>query len=128
MRVLICDDDRTILEYFGSMFELEGWETQVAASGEECLAAFEAGADPDVVILDQQMPGVQGLQVAEELRGRSFTRPIVLCSAHIGPELRIDIARLDLLPINKVDVHAVLRIAKAALQMDQPDKAVTVQP
>jgi CheY-like chemotaxis protein len=128
MRVLICDDDQTVRGYFGTMFELEGWETQVVASGEECLAAFDAGADPDVVILDQQMPGAQGLQVAEELRGRSYTRPIVLCSANIVPALRIDIARLDLLPINKVDVHAVLHIAKAALMMDQPDKAVPVQP
>ena len=128
MRVLICDDDRTIVEYFTTMFELEGWQVQSAASGEECLAAFELGADPDVLILDQQMPGMQGLQVAEELRGRSFTRPIVLCSAHIVPELRIDIARLDLLPINKVDVQAVLRIAKAALLEDQPGKVVPAKP
>lgn len=128
MRVLICDDDATVREYFETLFDLEGWETKVVASGEECLAAFENGVEPDVVVLDQMMPGVLGLQVAEELRGRSFTRPIILCSAHIGAQHRIDIARLDLLPVNKVDVQAVLRIAKAALFMDQPDKAVDVTP
>ena len=42
------------------------------------------------------MPGLLGLQVAEQLRGDGCTRPIILCSAHLGVEHRIDIARLDL--------------------------------
>lgn len=128
MRVLICDDDASIRQYFETLFGLEGWETDLVASGEECLEHFRDGAEPDVIVLDQMMPGLLGLQVAEELRGNGFTRPIVLCSAHIGVEHRIDIARLDLLPINKVDAQAVLRIAKAALLEDQPDKAVAVRP
>lgn len=127
MRVLICDDDQAILEYFATMFGFEGWETDAVSSGEECLEAFRRGLEPDVLVLDQMMPGLLGLQVAEELRGRSWTRPIILCSAHIAAEHRIDIARLDLLPINKVDVPALLRTARAALLADQPGNAVPLR-
>ena len=128
MRVLICDDDASIRQYFETLFGIEGWETDIVASGEECLDHFRGGAEPDVVVLDQMMPGLLGLQVAEQLRGDGFTRPIILCSGHIGVEHRVDIARLDLLPVNKIDVQAVLRIAKAALMEDQPEKAVAVRP
>ena len=119
MRVLVCDDDATVGTFIATMFGFEGWDTAVVTSGELCLATLAEGPEPDVLVLDQVMPGLQGTEVAEQLRAQGFRRPIILCSAHLGVEQRDDIARLDLLPINKIDIQAVLRLAQNAVQEDQ---------
>ena len=74
---------------------------------------------PDVIVLDQAMPGLQGTQVADQLREHGFTRPIVLGSSNLAAAPTKDIARLGLLTVNKVDVPAVVRIAHAAVVEDQ---------
>jgi CheY-like chemotaxis protein len=66
-------------------------------------------------VLDQVMPGMTGVEIADRLRGQGFDRPIVLCSAYLGPELDADIDRLDLIPVNKIDVQALVRTAGAAV-------------
>lgn len=118
MRVLVCDDDLNVGGFLRDLFEVEGWEAAFVSSGEECLAALvddEFGAY-DVLVLDQKMPGLLGTEVAGRLRSRGFDRPIVLCSAHVGPEHRSDIARLGLVQVNKIDVQAVVRVARAAVR------------
>jgi CheY-like chemotaxis protein len=117
MRVLVCDDDTEVGEFLRTLFEIEGWESELVGSGEDCLALLASGAElPDVLVLDQRMPGLLGTEVADRLRAPGFVRPIVLCSAHVGPEHRADIAGLDLVQVNKVDGQAVVRIARAAVR------------
>lgn len=115
MRVLVCDDDPVVGEFLLTMFQHEDWDGCVVADGEACLAHVADGPVPDVLVLDQVMPGLTGTQVAEQLRDRGFDRPILLCSAHIGRELDADIDRLGLHPINKIDVEALVRTAVAAV-------------
>ena len=100
MRVLLCDDDASIREFLGAMFEVEGWDVECVESGEQCLEALEAPQQPDVLVIDQSMPGLQGTQVADQLRDTGFRRPIVLCSGNLGSVRKAEIKRLDLLTVN----------------------------
>jgi DNA-binding response OmpR family regulator len=116
MNVLVCDDDPEIGGFLRTTFELEGWTARLTASGEECLAAIDLAAPPDALVLDQVMPGLTGLETAAQLRDSGFARPIILCSGHLGPELNSEIERLELIPINKLDMDAVVRVVRAAVR------------
>ena len=115
MQVLVCDDDATVRVFLTAVFEAEGWDVEVAESGEQCLEVLDDGPQPDVLVLDQVMPGLQGTQVADRLRKRGFTRPIVLCSANLKTTPKRTISRLKLLTVNKIDATAVVRVAHAAV-------------
>jgi DNA-binding NtrC family response regulator len=65
--ILIVDDDADVLRAVGNYFEKLGYEVFREASGEGAVDVF-ARERPDVVILDLRLPGMDGLQVLEELR------------------------------------------------------------
>lgn len=58
-----------------------------AAGGADALELLEE-LDPDVIVLDQMMPGMTGLEVAEKVRERRPEQLIVLCTAFLTPEVR----------------------------------------
>lgn len=55
-----------------------------AASGSEVL---DASWRADVVIVDQMMPGMSGLELTAELRARGLTAPVILCSAYLSAQV-----------------------------------------
>jgi DNA-binding response OmpR family regulator len=116
MRVLVCDDDPDVGGFLRATFELENWTATLVTSGEDCLDAIDLADPPDALILDQMMPGLTGVETASRLRADGFDRPIILCSGHLGPELNSEIERLDLIPVNKVDMDAVVRVVRAAVR------------
>jgi CheY-like chemotaxis protein len=58
-----------------------------AESGKEALAQFDA-CDPAVVVLDQMMPGLTGLETAALIKARRPEQPMILCSAYLDDLLR----------------------------------------
>jgi diguanylate cyclase (GGDEF)-like protein/PAS domain S-box-containing protein len=80
--ILIIDDEpqnRTLLE---ALLQPEGYATVTASSGEEALAAVSYQL-PDLILLDLMMPGMDGLQVAQALKGDATTSniPIIMVTA-----------------------------------------------
>jgi CheY-like chemotaxis protein len=114
MRVLVCDDDLDVGPVIVKLFEIEGWDGELVTSGEQCLETLAAEPPPDVLVLDHKMPGMLGIDVADKLRGRGFDRPILLCSAYLGPELAADLERLDLHAVSKIDLPALVRMSHVA--------------
>ena len=67
MKVLIIDDEAHIREMMRLTLEVTGHEVGEAADGEEGLAQFGDGSGYDVVLLDQKMPGIDGLETLRRL-------------------------------------------------------------
>jgi DNA-binding response OmpR family regulator len=116
VRVFVCDDDPDIRGYLRSLFELENWTVLDASSGDALLTAIDLAEPPDAIVLDQMMPGLTGTATAQRLRDAGLTRPIILCSAYLGPELNDQIEQLRLTPVNKLDVEALVRVVRAAVR------------
>jgi len=81
-KVLIIDDEKLIRWSLEKNLKSLGWEVETAASGEEALGKFD-GFAPDAVILDNKLPGLQGLQVLAEIKQRD-PRVVVLFMTAFG--------------------------------------------
>jgi CheY-like chemotaxis protein len=81
--VLVADDSRTILAMVSSRLERAGYEVVGVSNGDDALAVAEQRL-PALVILDVEMPAMDGLEVTRRLRANDATReiPIVLLTAH----------------------------------------------
>jgi two-component system response regulator HydG len=67
--ILLIDDDVAVLRVLGVFFEQLGWDVFRELTGEAGMATFER-ALPDVVVVDLHLPGMDGIEVLEHLRGR----------------------------------------------------------
>ena len=79
-RILVIEDEPQMLLGLRDNLELEGYEVQTAADGEQGLAKA-AAFNPDLVILDLMLPRKNGFDVCRELRERSTTTSIVMLTA-----------------------------------------------
>jgi DNA-binding response OmpR family regulator len=78
--VLVVEDDRSLREGLAMNFRLRGYRVLAAAGGDEGLRmAFDER--PDLVVLDLMLPGVDGLGILQELRGREVDVPVLILSA-----------------------------------------------
>ena len=78
-RVLVVDDDPSLAEMLGIVLRGEGWDVGHCPDGSGALEAFRA-FKPDVVLLDVMLPGLDGVQVCQQLRAESGV-PIVMLTA-----------------------------------------------
>ena len=92
MKILVVDDERAVRESLRRALELEGYEIELAEDGREALDRLggENGDDPDAVILDVLMPGVDGLEVCRTLRSQGSRLPILMLTARTQVEDRVE--------------------------------------
>ena len=76
-RVLLVDDDESILEVISTAFAQQGYTVLEAHDGSEALVRPERDA-PDLVVLDLIMPRRSGFAVLNRLRQRHATRPVII--------------------------------------------------
>jgi CheY-like chemotaxis protein len=81
--ILVVDDDSAVRELMVEAFQEEGYHVLQAADGAQALHLVSQ-ALPSVVVLDIQMPGIDGLEVARRLKADPATAalPLVAVSAH----------------------------------------------
>jgi two-component system, NtrC family, response regulator len=94
MKVLIVDDEAHIREMIRLTLETAGYEVEEAASGEAALGRFGEGEEFDAVLLDQKMPGIDGLQTLKRIRERSADACIVIITAFASVNLAVDAMKL----------------------------------
>jgi two-component system response regulator MprA len=90
MKILVVDDERAVRESLRRALELEGYEIELAADGSEALYRLEGDAEPDAMILDVLMPGVDGLEVCRRLRGTGSKLPVLMLTARAEVENRVE--------------------------------------
>ena len=122
-KILIVDDDENIAELISLYLMKECYDTKMVHDGEEALATFDT-YQPNLVLLDLMLPGMDGYQVCREIRTKSNT-PIIMLSAKgevfdkvLGLELGAD----DYI-IKPFDSKEMVARVKAVLRRYQPVKA-----
>src|SRR5205814_7605917 len=89
MKILVVDDERAVRESLRRALELEGYEVDLAGDGEEALYRLGSNGEPDAVILDVLMPGVDGLEVCRRLRRDGRRVPVLMLTARDEVENRV---------------------------------------
>ena len=78
-KILIVDDDQNICELLRIYIEKEGFTTAIANDGKQALELFDT-ENPDLIMLDIMLPGLDGWQVCREIRKKSQA-PIIMLTA-----------------------------------------------
>jgi two-component system response regulator MprA len=90
VKILVVDDERAVRESLRRALELEGYEIELAEDGAEALRRLESEPEPDAMVLDILMPGVDGLEVARTLRRNGNKLPILMLTARTQVEDRVE--------------------------------------
>ena len=127
-KILIVDDDENIAELISLYLTKECFDTRMVYDGEAALKAFDS-YQPNLILLDLMLPGIDGYQVCREIRSRSNV-PIIMLSAKgevfdkvLGLELGAD----DYI-IKPFDSKELVARVKAVLRRYQPAKPESPDP
>jgi DNA-binding response OmpR family regulator len=121
MRILVVDDEPTLVSFLVPFLQWNSFVAEAAATGEAALAAVEAHR-PDLVLLDVALPGMDGLEVCRALRRRPDYIPVVLLTRRVGHDdelagfaaLADDYVTKPISPDSLLArIHAVLRLARS---------------
>jgi DNA-binding response OmpR family regulator len=88
LRVLVVDDEESILDFVQMGLEYEGFTVETVQDGPAALVSFDARR-PDLVVLDLNLPGLDGLEVCKRLRQRSDV-PIIMLTARGEVDERVE--------------------------------------
>lgn len=104
VRVLVVDDTDHVRNMLVDMLELDGFDVVgQAASGHEAIE-LAASEDPDVIVMDYKMPGMDGLTAARAIKEKDPAQPIIIYTAYLDPQLEIDAKEAGVaLTIGKVE-------------------------
>ena len=92
MKILIAEDELTTRMMVQVSLERWGYDVLDAKNGDEAVALFDRGEQPRIVILDWEMPGLDGLEVCEKLKDETFEQPpyIIMLTARDNQKDIID--------------------------------------
>ncbi|MGD0760694.1 MAG: sigma-54 dependent transcriptional regulator [Candidatus Sulfotelmatobacter sp.] len=79
-KILLVDDEPGMLRYIKTLLEVDDYKVETATTGEEALQHLEKGLQPDLVLLDVLMPGIDGLETLEKLRQKRPGLKVVMLS------------------------------------------------
>jgi DNA-binding response OmpR family regulator len=114
-RVLIVDDEENIRRMMRLTLEVAGYEVGEAANGPQGLDLYGDGSSWDVVLLDQRMPGMDGLEALALLNKRNAAARVIMVTAYASVELAVDAMKLGATDfVRKPMTPEILRGAVAA--------------
>ena len=124
-RILVIEDDASILKGLKMNLEIEGYDVLVAEDGEKGLALAWEGR-PDLILLDVMLPKMNGYEVCKEVRRRKIDVPILMLSAktaEIDKIMGLDLGADDYIP-KPFGLREVLARVNAALRRRREQRAV----
>ena len=123
-RVLVVDDEDNVTHLVSSALRFDGFETLVADNGTSALAKV-AESDPDLIVLDVMMPGLDGLGVLQNLRAAGSQVPVIFLTARDTANDRIGGLRAgaDDYVVKPFSVEELLARVHAVLRRSAPEDA-----
>jgi len=127
-RLLVVDDEPTIVELLSASLRFAGFEVATATNGRDALDAARTFR-PDLLVLDVMMPGLDGFDVVKRLRGEGARVPVLFLTARDATEDRITgltlggddyVAKPFSLDEVIARIRAVLRRTRGAIAADSP--------
>lgn len=91
MRVLLVDDEQEFVETLADRLQMRDLEPSIAYDGEQALSAVK-GEEPDVIILDLKMPGIDGIEVLRRVKKAYPKVEVIILTGH-GSEKDEEVAR-----------------------------------
>src|SRR3981189_2327738 len=114
--ILLVDDEPGMLRYIRTLLEVSDYKVETATTGEEALVLVEKGMQPDLVLLDVLMPGIDGLQTLERLRQIQPSVKVVMLSCVNDTRKVVHAMKLGALdyltkPFQKAELDAVIDLS-----------------
>jgi two-component system, NtrC family, response regulator AtoC len=111
--ILLVDDEPGMLRYIRTLLEVDDHKVQTASTGEEAVEHVQKGMQPDLVLLDLLMPGIDGLQTLQQLRQLRPGLKVVMLSCVNDTRKVVQAMRLGAIdyltkPFQKAELDAVI--------------------
>jgi CheY-like chemotaxis protein len=123
--VLVVDDEADVREWLRISLSLEGWIVEEAASGEDAIEVWRR-TTPDLILLDQRLPGMTGLECAAQLRDHTSDTRIFMFSAYLDAAATEEARRLQILPLSKVDHESLFQLLAVLFEDIRSSQAASV--
>jgi CheY-like chemotaxis protein len=94
LRILLVDDDPLIRQTAPALLEALGHQVTVAGGGYEALGLVEYGSGWDLLVLDLNMPGMDGLETLDQLRRLRPDMPVLVATGHLDEASRERLAQV----------------------------------
>jgi two-component system OmpR family response regulator len=91
-RILVVDDERSIVDAVSTALRYEGYEVEEAFSGREALNRV-VHHEPDLIVLDWMLPDIEGIEVGRRLRARGFKTAVLFLTAKDATENKVEALR-----------------------------------
>jgi two-component system, OmpR family, response regulator len=91
-RILVVDDEPSIVDAVATALRYEGYDVQEAANGREAIEAAHE-FEPDLIVLDWMLPDIDGLEVGRRLRAQGFRTAVLFLTAKGGTEHKVEALR-----------------------------------
>jgi len=119
-RILVVDDEASIVQSLSGVLEDEGYQVLSAGSGEDALKEIRK-EPPDLVLLDIWLPGMDGLTVLERLKRTSPGIPVIIISGHGNIETAVKATRMGACDFveKPLSIERILVSVQNALQISR---------
>jgi len=91
-RILVVDDEPSIVDAVATALRYEGFEVEEAATGRDALQAVSR-REPDLIVLDWMLPDIDGIEVGRRLRERGFKCAVLFLTAKDATENKVEALR-----------------------------------
>src|SRR6185437_7905637 len=124
-KILLVDDEPGMLRYIRTLLEVDNYKVSTATTGEEAMEQVQKGLEPDLVLLDVLMPGIDGLQTLEQLRQMKPGLKVIMLSCvndtrKVVHAMRLGAQDYITKPFQKSELDAVIDQCLGTNQQNYP--------
>lgn len=113
--ILVVDDDRGMADTLSDILEANHYRVATASSGDVAVA-MTAGGAYDLILMDIQMPGLNGVQALTAMKARGLSSRVIMMTAYTRDELVTEAERTSGFPVlpKPLDLEHLLALASRA--------------